>query len=140
MGSDSGDEFVQKDADAKVYVSRYARQSGVRGQKMRVTARNLRIREDTAKYLRNLDPNSAYYDPKSRAMRDNPNPDIDTAESTFVGDNFARISGDAIGLAQTQVFTWDMEKAVNSNAGGGGTMSGVGSMNLQANPSLAEKN
>ena len=23
-------------------------------------------------YLRNLDPNSAYYDPKTRAMRENP--------------------------------------------------------------------
>ena len=30
------------------------------------SARNLRIREDTAKYLLNLDVNSAYYDPKSR--------------------------------------------------------------------------
>ena len=38
----------------------------------RYTVRNLRIREDTAKYLRNLDPNSAYYDPKTRAMRKNP--------------------------------------------------------------------
>ena len=34
--------------------------------------RNLRIREDTAKYLRNLDPNSAHYDPKTRSMRKNP--------------------------------------------------------------------
>ena len=41
--------------------------------KQRITVRNLRIREDTAKYLRNLDPNSAYYDPKTRSMRDNPN-------------------------------------------------------------------
>jgi len=40
--------------------------------KQRITVRNLRIREDTAKYLRNLDPNSAYYDPKTRSMRDNP--------------------------------------------------------------------
>lgn len=78
--------------------------------KRRITVRNLRIREDTAKvsylhpaarnfhmtsivqlwnqvmykahisiycvsfpqYLRNLDPNSAYYDPKTRAMRENP--------------------------------------------------------------------
>ena len=31
-----------------------------------------RIREDTAKYLRNLDPDSAYYDPKTRSMRENP--------------------------------------------------------------------
>lgn len=30
------------------------------------SVRNLRIREDTAKYLLNLDPESAYYDPKSR--------------------------------------------------------------------------
>lgn len=26
----------------------------------------------TLQYLRNLDPNSAYYDPKTRAMRENP--------------------------------------------------------------------
>ena len=38
----------------------------------RYTVRNLRIREDTAKYLRNLDPNSAHYDPKTRSMRKNP--------------------------------------------------------------------
>lgn len=38
----------------------------------RITVRNLRIREDTAKYLYNLDPNAPYYDPKSRSMRENP--------------------------------------------------------------------
>lgn len=38
----------------------------------RITVRNLRIREDTAKYLYNLTDNSAYYDPKSRSMRENP--------------------------------------------------------------------
>ncbi len=40
--------------------------------KIRTTTRNLRIREDTAKYLRNLDPNSAPYDGKSRSMKENP--------------------------------------------------------------------
>ena len=40
--------------------------------KQRITVRNLRIREDTAKYLRNLDLSSAYYDPKTRSMRGNP--------------------------------------------------------------------
>lgn len=44
--------------------------------KTRTTIRNLRIREDTAKYLRNLDPESAYYDPKSRSMREDPTPHI----------------------------------------------------------------
>jgi pre-mRNA-processing factor SLU7 len=42
--------------------------------KTRTTMRNLRIREDTAKYLKNLDPNSAFYDPKSRSMKENPTP------------------------------------------------------------------
>ena len=36
--------------------------------KHRITVRNLRIREDTAKYLRNLDLSSAYYDPKTRCL------------------------------------------------------------------------
>lgn len=33
------------------------------------SVRNLRIREDTAKYLLNLDLESAYYDPKSRCEK-----------------------------------------------------------------------
>ena len=45
-------------------------QRGSQGAKMSV--RNLRIREDTAKYLINLDPGSAFYDPKTRSMRANP--------------------------------------------------------------------
>ena len=40
--------------------------------KNRITVRNLRLREDTAKYLINLNPESAYYDPKTRSMRDAP--------------------------------------------------------------------
>lgn len=51
--------------------------------KQRITVRNLRIREDTAKYLRNLDPNSAYYDPKTRSMRDNPNPNVNEWVTAF---------------------------------------------------------
>jgi pre-mRNA-processing factor SLU7 len=38
------------------------------------SVRNLRIREDTAKYLLNLDINSAHYDPKTRSMRADPLP------------------------------------------------------------------
>ena len=56
--------------------------------------RNLRIREDTAKYLLNLDMNSAHYDPKSRSMREDPNPDKPLNEKTFAGDNFVRFNGD----------------------------------------------
>lgn len=45
--------------------------------------RNLRIREDTAKYLLNLDVNSAYYDPKTRSMREDPLPDSDPNEKFY---------------------------------------------------------
>jgi pre-mRNA-processing factor SLU7 len=98
----------------------------VGGAQMKVTARNLRIREDTAKYLRNLDPNSAYYDPKSRSMRDNPNPEMAADELQFAGDNFARISGDAIQLAETHLFAWDAAEK------------GVAELHPQANPSQVE--
>ena len=45
--------------------------------------RNLRIREDTAKYLLNLDVNSAHYDPKTRSMREDPLPDMDPNEKFY---------------------------------------------------------
>ncbi|XP_062539500.1 pre-mRNA-splicing factor Slu7 [Armigeres subalbatus] len=75
--------------------------------KQRITVRNLRIREDTAKYLRNLDPNSAYYDPKTRSMRDNPNPNLHPEETDFAGENFVRYSGDIQKHAQAQLFAWE---------------------------------
>ncbi|XP_076148679.1 pre-mRNA-splicing factor SLU7 isoform X2 [Alosa pseudoharengus] len=77
--------------------------------KRRITVRNLRIREDIAKYLRNLDPNSAYYDPKTRAMRENPyaNTGKNPEEVGYAGDNFARYTGDTINMASTQLFAWE---------------------------------
>ena len=71
--------------------------------------RNLRIQEYTVKYLWNLDPNSAYYDPKTGAMKENPyvnagkNPD----EVIYAGDNFIRYTGDTISMAHTQLFAWE---------------------------------
>ena len=61
--------------------------------KTRTTIRNLRIREDTAKYLLNLDLNSAYYDPKTRSMRANPLPHKDPTQIEFAGENFIRATG-----------------------------------------------
>ncbi|KAI9575777.1 hypothetical protein GQX74_009490 [Glossina fuscipes] len=51
--------------------------------KQRITVRNLRIRKDTAKYLHNWDPNLAYYDPKTRSTRDNPNPQVPAEDMDF---------------------------------------------------------
>lgn len=75
--------------------------------KQRITVRNLRIREDTAKYLRNLDPNSAFYDPKTRSMRDNPNPQTNPEETDFAGENFVRYTGDTEHHARAQLFAWE---------------------------------
>ncbi|GAB2282250.1 hypothetical protein Dimus_016800 [Dionaea muscipula] len=71
------------------------------------TVRNLRIREDTAKYLRNLDINSAYYDPQTRSMRDDPLPDADPNEKFYVGDNQNRLSGQALEFKQLNVHAWE---------------------------------
>ncbi|KAJ3354106.1 mRNA splicing protein [Allomyces javanicus] len=85
----------------------------------------LRIREDTAKYLRNLDLNSAHYDPKTRSMRDNPYKGKDPADVDFAGDNFVRYTGEARSMTDTMVFAWQ--------AGERGA-----DVHLQANPSQAE--
>lgn len=68
-----------------------------RDPKVKTMVRNLRQREDTAKYLMNLDVNSAYYDPISRSMRENPLPDgnITNKVVNFKGDNWYRYTGDA---------------------------------------------
>lgn len=77
--------------------------------KQRITVRNLRIREDVAKYLRNLDPNSAYYDPKTRSMRDNPYKEVKQKpdELEYAGENFVRYTGDTRKHAAAQLFAWE---------------------------------
>ncbi|CAB3397378.1 unnamed protein product [Caenorhabditis bovis] len=75
----------------------------------RITVRNLRIREDTAKYLYNLAENSPYYDPKSRSMRENPFAGVAGKEleaAKFAGDNFIRYSGEVTAANEAQVFAW----------------------------------
>lgn len=71
LNAEENDE-QDSDKDEDKYVDEVDMPGTKVDSKQRITVRNLRIREDTAKYLRNLDPNSAYYDPKTRSMRDNP--------------------------------------------------------------------
>ncbi|KAL5542266.1 hypothetical protein UlMin_009976 [Ulmus minor] len=70
------------------------------------TVRNLRIREDIAKYLLNLDVNSAYYDPKTRSMREDPLPNADPNEKFYAGDNQYRMSGQALEFKQLDIHAW----------------------------------
>eukprot|EP00871_Galdieria_phlegrea_P003464 jgi/Galph1/4118/GphlegSOOS_G2749.1 len=116
--SDNDEGFKQK-ASGDVIIQQ-------KDEGTRVIVRNLRIREDTAKYLRNLDVNSAYYDPKSRSMRADPLPHIDPDDKDFAGDNFILYSGDTQRIAQVQLNFLEAEKQ------------GVEMPNLIAEPSLAE--
>uniref|UniRef100_A0A0K0FFC6 Pre-mRNA-splicing factor SLU7 n=1 Tax=Strongyloides venezuelensis TaxID=75913 RepID=A0A0K0FFC6_STRVS len=84
----------------------------------RITVRNLRIREDTAKYLYNLSENAPYYDPKSRSMRENPNEGKDEmSKGNFAGENFVRYTGEVIDANEAQLFAWNARtKGIDVNA------------------------
>ncbi|XP_043479528.1 pre-mRNA-splicing factor Slu7 [Leptopilina heterotoma] len=101
---DVDDQDSDKDEDK--YVDEIDMPGTKVDSKQRITVRNLRIREDTAKYLRNLDPNSAYYDPKTRSMRDNPYAGTDR-EVDYQGENFTRFTGDTQEHATAQLFAWE---------------------------------
>ncbi len=73
-----------KSIDAEfIDVGKTAAEMATFDPKIKTSTRDLRIREDKAKYLLNLDPDSAYFDPKSRAMRENPNPTAPLEKQTF---------------------------------------------------------
>eukprot|EP00736_Rhodelphis_marinus_P010751 Rmarinus@m.13796 len=118
--SDEEDDDSDKDVEGKVFV--YEARAG---SKSKATVRNLRIREDTAKYLYNLDVNSAFYDPKSRSMRENPLPN-NSSNISFLGDNFLRQSGDA---QKVQNLTLHAMKASDHGQ----------DIHLQALPTVTEK-
>ncbi len=103
--SDEGDVAMNKEERKDFEDSSMLLQS--MDSKTRTTIRNLRIREDTAKYLRNLSLDSAYYDPKTRSMRENPTPHKPLDEQVFAGDNFVRSTGDTTNFANVQCFSWE---------------------------------
>lgn len=109
---------------------KYAEAANMAGQKVdtdnRMSIRNLRIREDRAKYLYNLNPDSAYYDPKTRSMREAPDANVRPEDSQFAGDNYHRAKGDAVAMQRLQLFAWQAEARGND-------------VHLQANPTVNEK-
>lgn len=106
---DAGDESSENDDDEDKYVDDMDMVGTKVDASERYTVRNLRIREDVAKYLRNLDPNSAHYDPKTRSMRKNPYEGTGKAleDVDYAGDNFVRISGDTVNHAKSTMFAWE---------------------------------
>ena len=97
---DEEEKIVEEEEAGFATVEKRVRASGAATG----TVRNLRIREDTAKYLLNLDISSAHYDPKSRSMREDPNPEKDPSEKNFIGD-FVRSNGSGEGFQQLNLFS-----------------------------------
>ena len=110
---DERDEIEQSEA-------RYAEESDM-GRQQSTATRNLRIREDTAKYLLNLDLDSARYDPKTRRMVDVGAADDQTA-ALVAEENFVRASGDAAEFERAQRYAWESQEQGNRH------------LHLQANP------
>lgn len=101
--------------------AKYAEESDM-GRHQSTATRNLRIREDTAKYLLNLNLDSAKYDPKSRSMIDM-GTELDQASSLVAEENFVRASGDAADFERAQRLAWESQERGGSER-----------QHLQANP------
>ncbi|EEH23574.1 hypothetical protein PABG_05785 [Paracoccidioides brasiliensis Pb03] len=105
--------------------ARYAEESDM-GRQQSTATRNLRIREDTAKYLLNLDLDSARYDPKTRRMVDM-GAQSDQAAALVAEENFIRASGDAAEFERAQRYAWESQERGDKDR-----------QHIQANPTSGE--
>jgi pre-mRNA-processing factor SLU7 len=96
------------------------------GREQAKGTRNLRLREDTAKYLLNLDLDSAKYDPKTRSMVD-AGVSEDQAAALVAEEGFVRKSGDAAAFERAQTYAWETQERGDRNK-----------LHLQANPTEGE--
>ncbi|PGH26673.1 pre-mRNA-splicing factor slu7 [Polytolypa hystricis UAMH7299] len=118
-GIDDGEEHGEEEE------AKYAEESDM-GRQQSTATRNLRIREDTAKYLLNLDLDSAKYDPKTRSMVDM-GAQADKASALVAEENFIKASGDAAEFANAQKYAWETQERGDKNR-----------IHLQANPTSGE--
>ncbi|KAL1896382.1 mRNA splicing protein [Sporothrix stenoceras] len=88
-------------------------------------AADLRMREDTARYLVNLDIDSAKYDPKRRKIVDG-GAFLDDSARLFAEENFAKASGDAEAFEKAERYAWEVHDKT-----------GDASLHMQANPTAA---
>ena len=125
-------EEINNDGDSEIESAKYAEETDM-GRNQPTSTRNLRIREDTAKYLLNLDLESAKYDPKTRSMADvgtTAKAGGDNAASALLADeNFMRSSGDAAEFEKAQRYAWETQEK---------STPGAKKLHLQANPTEGE--
>ena len=101
------------------------------GRSQPTSTRQLRLREDTAAYLKNLDLESARYDPKTRSM-DKTADIANDPDNVDVSDGFIRPSGtgdDATEFERAQKYAWETQESNTSKNA---------KMHLQANPTEGE--
>ncbi|SCN58728.1 pre-mRNA-splicing factor SLU7, putative [Plasmodium chabaudi chabaudi] len=116
-GEEGGGEDSELSSDSEegndLNESKQNNKKNNKDEKNKTVARNLRIREDTAKYLYNLNLNSAFYDPKSRSMREDPLANIkNNLENSnyYKGENYYNNTGDAIESKKLEIFAWESYK------------------------------
>ncbi|KJZ79330.1 Pre-mRNA-splicing factor SLU7 [Hirsutella minnesotensis 3608] len=100
---------------------KYAEENDMRKHQSTAT-RQLRIREDTAKYLLNLDLESAKYDPKTRSLV-NAGATGGKSADLFAEEGFLKSSGEAGDFEAAQRYAWDTQEKLGDT-----------SQHLQANP------
>ncbi|EXJ54266.1 hypothetical protein A1O7_09604 [Cladophialophora yegresii CBS 114405] len=102
------------------------------GRSQPTSTRQLRLREDTAVYLRNLDLDSARYDPKTRSMDKSEMPA--RPEDVDVSEGFRRPeieADDAAAFEAAQRYAWETQDR-NSNS------ASAQKLHVQANPTEGE--
>ncbi|RFU34464.1 hypothetical protein B7463_g1863, partial [Scytalidium lignicola] len=119
------DEVKEDEDDEDGEGMKYAEESNM-GRQQSTATKQLRIREDTAKYLLNLDLDSAKYDPKTRSMVDS-GATADTAAALVAEEGFMRASGDAAEFEKAQKYAWESQEKTGSTK-----------IHLQANPTSGE--
>lgn len=123
--SNGENKAIEDGDDETAEEAKYAEESDM-GRQQSTATRNLRIREDTAKYLLNLDLESAKYDPKTRSMVDT-GAVSDQASALVADENFMRASGDAADFERAQKYAWETQERGDVNK-----------LHLQANPTEGE--
>jgi len=121
-GEDDGDG--EKDGSA-MDGAKYEEETDM-GRQQSTSTRNLRLREDTAKYLLNLDLDSAKYDPKTRSMVDS-GANADASAALVAEEGFVKKSGDAAAFETATRYAWEQQQRGDKNA-----------LHLQANPTAGE--
>lgn len=123
--STAGNKTNPEDPDDE---ARYAEETDM-GRSQPTSTRQLRLREDTAAYLKNLDLESARYDPKTRSMDKSAQLQEEQGD-VDVSEGFVRpANDDAAEFERAQQYAWETEEQNKNN---------TKKLHLQANPTEGE--